>query len=214
MFVSYSHQDEKLIHNLGLLALCQRWNKKALIFWSDKRIATGELWDDRIRAELKRTDIALLLVSQSFLISPYCQRVEVKEFLKARTASGLIVFPVILSPCEWERVGWLQSTQVQPTKGTITTHFKSRGKRDGLFLDIVTQRQSRGRETQRRTFGQKDCYSLLTIEPAHSLSTWSSGIHLLANVRNALPGSNMSRNAGGFRTCCRLRNSAAVFMSS
>jgi len=136
VFVSYSHEDERLIETLGLLKFLSPMHDEGIHFWQDRAISTGESWDDVIRAELKRTDIALLLVTNNFLASPYCQTVEVREFLKARVASGLILFPIILSHCEWDRIAWLKATQVQPTRGSIERNYKARGKRDELFVGI------------------------------------------------------------------------------
>jgi hypothetical protein len=97
-------------------------------FWTDERIETGEAWDSRIRDELANTDIALALVSQLFLNSRYCQDVEVRGFLEQRRSADLTIFPIIISPCNWQFYSWLSATQVQPGKGAVETEFTNRGK--------------------------------------------------------------------------------------
>jgi hypothetical protein len=76
VFVSYCHNDGKLIDRLGLLSFVSSLEQEGVSFWSDTRLSTGDIRDDKIRGELKHADIALLFVSQAYLLSPYCQRVD------------------------------------------------------------------------------------------------------------------------------------------
>jgi hypothetical protein len=78
--------------------------------WSDKRVTTGQLWDAEIREKIAGSQIALVLVSQAFLDSEYCTNVEIQEFI----AHNLMIFPVIVSACEWQRHEWLSSRQFLP----------------------------------------------------------------------------------------------------
>lgn len=49
-------------------------------FWTDRRIRPGELWDAVIKTNLQEAHVALVLVSQAFLDSPYYQNVEIEHF--------------------------------------------------------------------------------------------------------------------------------------
>jgi class 3 adenylate cyclase len=90
--------------------------------------------------ELERCDIAVVLVSQSFLDSEWCARAEVAEYLRTRVANGMTVFPIILSPCEWERHAWIASRQFLPGgQETIEEHYTEPGLRKRLFLEIRKQ---------------------------------------------------------------------------
>jgi hypothetical protein len=84
-------------------------------------------------------------VSQAFLNSPYCQNVEVREFLERRTRQGLVIFPIIVAPCDWKSHAWLAATQFEPRGGqTIETDYKDRGSRDRLYLKILEQLRTMG----------------------------------------------------------------------
>jgi hypothetical protein len=99
-------------------------------------IRTGELWDEVIKANIERAQIALVLVSQGFLDSEYCQNVEIKNFL----AHKAHLFPIILSPCEWQRHSWLSNRQFLPGGDqTIEEHYIDPGKRKRLYLEIRSQ---------------------------------------------------------------------------
>ena len=56
----------------------------------------------RIESSLpySESDIALVLVSQTFVNSNYCQKVEVQSFLRQRRSSGMAIFPIIMTSVE------------------------------------------------------------------------------------------------------------------
>ena len=148
VFVSYSHQDKKYLEKDSLLGyISGSLEAEGFKFWYDKRIKAGGLWDEKIRKEIKRADIALLLVSQAFLNSPFCNNVEVRQFLEKRSKAGLIIYPVILSPCYWEGHEWLAQTQVIPRDGkSISRHYTTIGKRYELFREILLELQEHGQD--------------------------------------------------------------------
>jgi class 3 adenylate cyclase len=137
IFVSYSHSDAEYLGDKSLLGFLRGLEREGAEFWTDERIAAGDKWDDEIRSRLSQTDIALVLVSQSFLDSEYCTSVEIAEFLGRSRESGMVIVPVILSPCEWERHSWLCSTQYLPGSGqTIEENYVDAGARKRLYLTI------------------------------------------------------------------------------
>lgn len=106
--------------------------------WSDERITTGNLWDDEIRSKIGESQIALLLISQAFLNSQYIKNVEIPQFLEQRKTDGMVLFPIILSACEWDRHAWLKETQFLPKEGkTVETGFTTPGKKKELWLQVM-----------------------------------------------------------------------------
>ena len=105
IFVSYSHHDSAYLEGDSLLDYLKGLEKDRIEFWTDRQIRVGELWGAVIKTQIREAHIALVLVSQSFLDSAYCQDVEIKNFLAAKS----YLFPIILSPCEWKRHEWLRS---------------------------------------------------------------------------------------------------------
>jgi class 3 adenylate cyclase len=138
VFVSYSHRDPEYLGSDSLLGFLRGLEaEEGVEFWTDERLEAGTFWDDEIQKRLRDSDIALVLVSQSFLDSSYCSSVEMSTFLGRCREEGLIIFPVILSPCEWERHEWLASRQFLPSGGeTIEEHYGDPGRRKRLFLKI------------------------------------------------------------------------------
>jgi hypothetical protein len=139
IFVTYSHADARYLEKESLLGFLSGLAREGCEFWDDRKIGTGEDWATRIRTEMDRSDIALALVSQAFLNSEYCQNTEIARFLELRKERGLIVYPVILSPCDWKSYEWLRTTQYQPPGGTVEGDYRGRAKRQALFLVILEE---------------------------------------------------------------------------
>jgi hypothetical protein len=138
VFVTYSHSDAKYLERDSLLGYLEALRGEGVDFFTDREIAQGDLWNERILDAIKNTDIVLALVSQAFLNSKYCQEVEIASFLEARSRRGTVILPVILSACDWRSHAWLSQTQALPRDGkTLEKDFRGKGKRDELFLEIL-----------------------------------------------------------------------------
>lgn len=140
VFVSYSHQDAEYLKDDSLLGFLKGLQKDNVELWDDRRIRPGERWDAVIKANLQEADVALVLVSQAFLDSDYCQNVEIEHCLARQTH----LFPIILSACDWRRHDWLSSRQFLPGGDqTVEEHYTEPGRRKRLFLDIREQLRER-----------------------------------------------------------------------
>ncbi len=141
IFVSYSHRDARYLQPDSLLGFLRELEYESVAeFWWDDKIATGTLWDEEIKARIAESDISLVLVSQAFLNSPYCTKVEIGEFI----ANNVFIFPIILSPCNWQARKWLHTRQFLPRGGkNIVRHYTERGRREELFLEILQELRKR-----------------------------------------------------------------------
>jgi hypothetical protein len=139
VFVSYSHVDSKYVAETdSLLSYVRSLEREGVLFWWDRKISAGDLWDTEIKSQIAQADIALVLVSQWLLNSIYCREVEAREFVKLRKQNGLRIVPVLVSACDWRRVDWLEQTQVMPSEGRdIEQHMVRRGQRMAFYLDLL-----------------------------------------------------------------------------
>lgn len=160
IFVSYSHMDASYLDEDSLLGYLDVLQDEQVEFWTDKVLVTGDDWDEEIKDRINNANIALVLVSQMFLKSSYCKNVEISGFLRQRRESGLVIFPVILSACEWQRHEWLSSTQFLPKGGkTIEKDYKDPGDRKDLFFAILQDLRAQVKRVRQRS-----------QEPSHNLS--------------------------------------------
>ena len=82
-FVSYAHADHMLAEQL-LEALKRELEASATyryFLWSDAMLEVGSKWHDEIQNAAEASEFGLLLVSPSFLTSPYIVRSELPKFL-------------------------------------------------------------------------------------------------------------------------------------
>jgi hypothetical protein len=139
IFISYKHDknDERIKKELYEFVQ-PALSTLDVNIWMDNFILPGSFWDREIKNKLAETDIALILVSQQYLGSKYIQGVEIPAFINKRVEEGMIIFPIILSPCTWEIYGWLKETQFLPRDGkNIEQDFTQPGKRKALYKEIT-----------------------------------------------------------------------------
>jgi tetratricopeptide (TPR) repeat protein len=113
IFISYSHLDEewkdRLVRHLRVFEI-----EDQLTFWTDRQIGAGDEWLAAIEEELEAADAAVLLVTTDFLISKFIRGREVPRLLERRAQQGVRIVPVIVKPCNWAEVPWLQALQCRP----------------------------------------------------------------------------------------------------
>lgn len=138
IFVSYSHHDAAYVAEDSLLGYLKGLQNDGARFWWDQSLQAGDVWDDQIKQHLLEADIALVLVSQWLLNSEYIRNVELQLLLQQFRRHGLIIFPVILSACDWRRYAWLAKLEHLP-KGdkTLAEHYSGEGLRERIFHDIA-----------------------------------------------------------------------------
>ncbi len=165
VFVSYSHANCDYLQDDSLLGFLKGFEKEQVEFWSDQHIRAGESWHEVIKANIQDADIALVLVSQPFLDSDYCQNEEIQGLLACQS----FLLPVILSPCEWRRHEWLRSRQCLPGGDeTILEHYTDPGRRERLFLDIRQQLRERAEQLRRTASTPPLVESEITVAPSRA----------------------------------------------
>ena len=103
VFISYAHANrdvvERLLDYLGVLK-----NDERIEVFEDRQLIGGEEWDPRLKQELARADLIILVVTAKFLSSAYCAKIELKEAIRRRENEGIVVMPIIAETCPWTRL--------------------------------------------------------------------------------------------------------------
>jgi internalin A len=80
VFISYSHEDKKLKDQLRKhLKVVERFH--SVVVWTDNEVLPGAKWRDEIEKAMTSSDVALLLVSASFLASEFIDNDEIPTLL-------------------------------------------------------------------------------------------------------------------------------------
>ncbi len=131
-FLSYAHHDKTTDPEL-LSALTteleNRVNARLLnarfSIWRDSRLQIGEIWSEKIDAEIRRSDIFILLFSPQWLQSEWCRReysvFEQEE--KTHSVSGFVpeyVAPIIIRSIEG------RESHLNPEQALIFERIKAR----------------------------------------------------------------------------------------
>lgn len=110
IFICYSRQDtvwlKRVVESLNALGLQDRLKP-----WSDQDIPVGKNWREAIEQSLKEAHAAVFLVSTPFLASRFITETEIPRLFERHEKEGVLLFPIIIRPCSWERVSPLKDLQ-------------------------------------------------------------------------------------------------------
>lgn len=116
VFISYSRHDvewkERIVTQLGVLE-----SEGLIDTWHDGLIRPGADWLPAIEAAMASARVAVLIVSAHFLSSEFIRHHEIPVLFARRAEQGLRVIPVIVRPCGWDLVPWLNAMQALPGEG-------------------------------------------------------------------------------------------------
>ncbi len=137
IFISYSHKDERwkdwLRRHLDIEVKQNR-----LEVWDDRLTKTGEEYRIEIDSAIKKSDIAILLISSHFLTSDFILNNEIPLILREKRERGLLIYPIIVSYCHWKKIDWLE-----PIQGAIKDNKPLEGRLDHeineQFTKLVSQ---------------------------------------------------------------------------
>jgi hypothetical protein len=96
VFISYSHQDAEWLTKLR--RFLRPLEERSLIrVWDDTLIRPGSEWLDEIETALSSARVAVFLVTQNFLDSPFIRSTELPALLEGATSRGCLIFWIAVS---------------------------------------------------------------------------------------------------------------------
>ena len=124
LFISYSHKDENLVEDF-ITHIAPLESNGILSGWYDRKIETGEEFQNDIDNNLGNADIICLMISNNFLASSACLQ-EKDVALNIKETKGVRIIPLILSPCAWTTHKELSQLLAIPTDGKAVTSFSDK----------------------------------------------------------------------------------------
>lgn len=131
LFISYSHNDINCVQDFWRHTEPLRVNG-TLEMWYDKDITAGDDFWDRIDEHLADRDIICCFISSYYISSGACKK-ELQTALELRRKNGVLVIPVILSPCAWLDLSNVKRLLAIPSDGKPVSSFTSS---DEAWLDV------------------------------------------------------------------------------
>ncbi|MCA8954052.1 MAG: TIR domain-containing protein, partial [Planctomycetes bacterium] len=114
VFVSYAHEDRPFLEKDLLPFLRHLALGEHIELWEDSSIGAGQDWYAEIADRLDHAKVAILLVTENFLASKFCQHEEVPVLLQRARRGQLHVMPLLVEPSVWSIERWLKRRQMRP----------------------------------------------------------------------------------------------------
>ena len=134
IFISYSHKDKvimeqifehlKTLQNVGVVQL-----------WNDKLIKCGDEWMKKIENAMDKCNIAILLVSNSFLNSNFCQNIEIPKLIDKYDMGGVRIVPIIIKSSNWRIYPLISKFQVWPDDERPIASYRG-DNRDKMLVEL------------------------------------------------------------------------------
>ena len=125
VFISYSHKNMKYKEKLltSLEALKQSYN---IAPWHDGMIDAGGNIDDNVKKALDKSQIVLLIVTDNFIASHYCMKIELEKAIEREKQGKCIVIPVMFQESVLTDVlSFFGHNRVPEDGKPISTSFKN-----------------------------------------------------------------------------------------
>lgn len=131
VFIAHAPDDADLCDRLeSHLSLMTR--QGIISLWHDRRLSPGEVREQRIREELERSQVILLLVTASCLASDHCWEIVERAIARQQSGAALVV-PIIARPCNWEDAPF-GNLSVLPDNQQAVTSWSDRSE---AWLNVV-----------------------------------------------------------------------------
>jgi hypothetical protein len=135
VFISYSHEDEaskeRLLTHLRVLE-----REGTATFWDTAQLTPGADWSEEIEQAVSRSDIAVLLISPSFLASDFVAMKELPALLERRHKEGLAIVPVLVRPSLWSHFPGIAELQFANDPSAPLSSLTD-AKRDEAYASIA-----------------------------------------------------------------------------
>ncbi len=116
VFISYSNKDKIWKKRLEVqLNALKKMNR--LKFWDDQQMKPGINWRKEIEKAVNDSVAAIFLVTPNFLASDFIIDKEVPLIFQNQAKNGMKIFPLIVRPCLWKKVEWLEGLNVRLVDG-------------------------------------------------------------------------------------------------
>lgn len=137
LFVTSSRKDESLMRSL-LEHLSVLDHVHGVDLWTEDRIRAGHDWHEDVTAAIRRSDIALILVSASYLASSFATNKAFNLLLAELHAGSIKIVPVILRHCAWDEHPVLSKLTPLPRDRVPIAHYTA-GRRDKAYLNVCKE---------------------------------------------------------------------------
>ena len=133
-FISYSHNDEKMLTALHKHHAVMK-REKTISTWYDRDILAGGRVHGDIVDALTSSELFLALVSPDYVNSTYCYDKEFQQALSRNSAGTMQIVPIAIEPCDWISTPFAQFKAL-PKDGAAVSLWSNQ---NSAWLDVITE---------------------------------------------------------------------------
>lgn len=137
IFISYSHLDKKWLDRLEIHLKVLRRFFSQIEYWDDKKIKSGDKWKKEIEEAIKKSNVAILLVSTNYLASDFVATDEIPALLRKAEEDGTRIIPLIVSPCAFTFSELHVFQSINDPNKTLADISLDEAAVERVFLDLV-----------------------------------------------------------------------------
>ena len=150
VFISYSHSDSRWFDSGSLIPRLTKSlevSEGVKVWYDKKRLVAGDAWQREIEEAIDQSQIAILLISQDFLISDFIRNTELLLIERRAEKGELIIIPILVGYCDWQTIPSLSKPQMIPGGPTPLVKFLGKPDEwDQVQYEILTQVQQQIRK--------------------------------------------------------------------
>ena len=113
LFISHSVENQGLTSDF--IERFERFNKNQFEIYHDRALEAGN-YNELILGKARTCQVAILLVSQAFIASDYCNNRELPIFVERFKMKAIVVIPVLFQSCnfrKWNKAHELKFFQIR-----------------------------------------------------------------------------------------------------
>jgi internalin A len=103
VFICYSQKDDRSRKTLEMHLKILRTQGLLEASWTDQSLDPGDDWDSRIKIELERADVIVMLASPEALATDYIRKVEMPRALARHAVGQARAIAIILKDCSYQQ---------------------------------------------------------------------------------------------------------------
>jgi len=137
IFISYSHKDAEYKNEIVTHLEGIKYTGFSFSYWVDSHIESGDKFRTTIEAALEKANIAIIIVSPSFMASNFIQTVELPKLLDSAERKGTRFLILIARRCHFEDTALGKYQTVLPNTPSSPLNGMSPPQQDLVYYNLV-----------------------------------------------------------------------------
>lgn len=141
IFVSYAREDKHWLdasYRFRLVPfLADSLRREGVEFWIDQKLVIADDYQALIESEIDRAQIALLIVSQSFLNSEFIEKVELPRIAERAQRGNMLIAPVLVEPCGWRDYPLIAKQHMVPAETPLIDYTENEARWAKVRYEIL-----------------------------------------------------------------------------